>query len=127
MNYRRGLFRLWIVLSVVWVALLTLYSWDNLTAPRPITAEMLNSVDLTDVPTDILEAIAAGLERDDQWPLIIKEIQRTRPDMKMEPRMGFFKNELERFVIGVVLVPLAALLIGSALSWAFSGFSRNRP
>ena len=94
----RGLFRLWLVLSVLWIAGVGVVTWGTFVYPEVVVCEEV-------------EAPAPGscLPRS-----VVLELQ---PEWDKDRRAAF------QFALLLALVPPAFLLaLGSALVWAFRGF-----
>jgi len=110
MNWRRGLFRLWIVGSVLFVIAVAVISyWDikeNFDAARleAIRSQVDTSRPLPQWTDDELRAF------------LIEMIPTANPWV----RLGVWAST----AFGI---PLAVLIIGSSLVWAFSGFAAKRP
>jgi hypothetical protein len=99
MNWKRGLFRLWLVLSLCWIAPMVALVWGDLgsheitpdytkwSAETLAKAERGETLSVSDYPPD--------------WP--------------------------GRLATGGIIIgpPIAALLLGSALLWAGRGFRRG--
>jgi hypothetical protein len=90
----RGLFRLWLVSSVLWAGSMAAVTWQDLAYPI-----------LSDAEVGLSPAIGGELP-DAPW------ILREKREM-----------ETIKYAVGLALVPpMLVLMIGSALVWAFRGF-----
>jgi hypothetical protein len=113
MNWRRGLFRLWIVGSVLFVIVVASISYSGIKAefdavaraPKAVTdpklIEQLEVAPWDTKPFDPDEYLAR-FDRPNPWA-----------------SLGWVAS----IAVGI---PLAALILGSSLVWAFSGFAAKR-
>jgi hypothetical protein len=117
MNLRRGLFRLWIVGSALFVLAVALFNYSDIKEEfedaasatlKPVTDQAVTSVDpwaefrLTPKPvTD---------------PALIKRLERT-------PNPWASLGWVTALAFGI---PLAVLALGASLVWALSGFAAAR-
>ena len=116
MNVRRGLFRLWVVFAVLWVGGAVVAHWSVIdgtyrpmkTAPPDFVAS--NGVEIWKIP----EAGAF----DDLVP-------RDPKGRRMVPDEEAYARAVTDGAAAAILPPIALLLLGAALAWAFSGFSRR--
>ena len=98
MNWRRGLFRLWLVLSLCWIVLVGVHNWNDLSS-REMTS------DLTKWSNEALEKASRG------EALSVSDYP---PDWPRRLAAG-------GYIIGP---PFAALLLGYVLIWVGRGFRR---
>jgi hypothetical protein len=122
MYYRRGFFRLWIVLSVIWVAIISAISAESILKPWSMG---------TDPPK--LERLERALENarkagatEDVNTMINARIEMIF-DHAEQRELAFDQsaNALKGLALGGLLPPLILLAIGSGLFWALSGFTRE--
>jgi hypothetical protein len=112
LNYRRGLFRLWVILSVLWIAGVGLVSGSD------VYLEFRKVAALDAARSRLREAEARPGE-----PLKPDELP-----PEANPFLGFELDpwsSLRRTGAVALLPPLALLALGAALGWVFSGFQRE--
>jgi hypothetical protein len=113
MNWRRGLFRLWIVGSVLFVIAFAVISYSEIKAQFSAAR---------------LEAIRSQLDTsrplpqwtDDELRAYIAMPKQITPTAIPWATLGIWAS----IAVGI---PLAVLIIGASLVWAFSGFAAKRP
>jgi hypothetical protein len=94
----RGLFRLWLVLSVLWIGGVALATWRD-----PIYNEV--------AVCEEVEAPPPGSCLPRSWVL------------KLQPFTDKTRREVVQFALVLALIPpVFVLALGSALAWAFRGF-----
>jgi hypothetical protein len=146
MNVRRGIFRLWLVLSYVWLAIVGAMYWDEIQLPRLAEANYLYIEG-----ADAFEKIPEHNSR--------SELRKTRTQVDFPNNVSLFttppqtddeaRSRAARFLIqyveprntetwskrrakvglalDVAMVPIGlSFALGAALMWAFSGFA-TRP
>jgi hypothetical protein len=116
LNYRHGLFRLWVILTVLWVAGVAFVSGPDVYREFHLAAAMQAAENrrLEDLSDEELLAIVRGQAEAQAIPA--KPIQGT-PVRTLSPW-----GSLGRTRAVALLPPLALLALGAALGWAFSGF-----
>ena len=129
MTYSRGIFRLWIVVSVAWVALAAVSvrpdrSFTTYWAFRslPISEQVSATAPQGEKPWKLPEGYSlrpgqswnseAGLSREE----LLKEGQRRRTRSIAE---------LRSFATFAIIPPLVLLAFGVALAWVIRGFNRK--
>jgi hypothetical protein len=111
MNWRRGLFRLWLVLSLFWVGIVAYDTYDIVLVPRQMAADAQVCVEARNKnkglgnPADCVSNLPGGMFAD---------------LMPLEPIL------IQR-ALAATLPPLVLLLIGVVLGWVASGFRRPQP
>ena len=134
MRWARGFFRLWIVLSLFWVAGLFLSMRPDQTYQR--YSEAKANLGETDgfVSIDTLVDAAAKAAENNDMPAANKlramaEAARRSPEgqHKTEARKKFERRDrgLKGDIGFILLPPIIALIIGSCLAWALRGFRRG--
>lgn len=104
MNYRRGLFRLWLLLAVAWLAVVA-FAYG-----RSVYQEFEQA------------ALKAAIEKD---PIVLQPAEREswlRDGQAWKPAPW---AALMRALAFAALPPGAVLALGAALNWALSGFRRD--
>jgi hypothetical protein len=113
----RGLSRLWLVLSVLWIGGVGVVTWLNWPEDQYIVPPSVSSV-----PSESLERRGSGLF-DDLIPKrgeILPALDPSKPYTVVREKERW---EAVRYASIVALVPpLFVLALGSALIWAFRGF-----
>ena len=103
MNWRSGLFRLWLVLSVLWVLVVGYIKWAD---TGTVYATTKTGEPVFAVPTEFLQLFDVSTPGSEEW----------RPHW---PRRVF--------AMGVIVAPPFALLaLGHILGWIGRGF-RSKP
>lgn len=144
MNWRRGLLRLWIVLSICWIAAIAAISvsdiidrWQSADAAAKLAESAYIDEETGEVRVTTRFGDAA-LASEPQPPAT--ELERDIVDLNRrlaEARIQGLNDEAERkirrrnqttiFFGGLALgPPILALVIGSALLWAVSGFRQRQ-
>jgi hypothetical protein len=96
----RGLFRLWLVLSMVWVAGVGVHTWRTFPSYEPYVYD--SDTFLGELRGDIAPRFPAREE-----PAVVAVVKR---------------HAVIQSVIRAVVPPFFVLALGSALVWAFRGF-----
>jgi hypothetical protein len=111
MNWRRGLFRLWLVGSALFVLAVASLNYTDIKEEFDDAASATQAVTSVDpwaefpiVPKPVTD------------PALIKRLERT-------PNPWASLGRLAAVAFGV---PLVVLVLGSSLVWAFSGFATTR-
>jgi hypothetical protein len=128
MNWRRGLFRLWIVGSALFVLAVAFVSYSDIRAQfdRPVPNKIFE-VKRPDGRTfdvkapDMQSAIAIVKALPEGFVLDKPEL--SDADVGLAPDPWLSLGRVAAIGFGV---PLVALVLGSALVWAFSGFAAKR-
>jgi hypothetical protein len=126
MNWRRGLFRLWIVGSALFVIAVAFVSYGDIKKEFDRAAVLSHLTPITD-------------------PKLIAELEATPPEPVTDPKLipklealdkvlsdrraGRAPNPWAAVGIGAAMafgIPLVVLVLGSSLVWAFSGFAAKR-
>jgi hypothetical protein len=119
MNWRRDLFRLWIVGTVLFVLAVAFISYGDIKEEFEDAAAASASV--TDQPVTKQDSVDPWAEfriapKPVTDPALIKRLE----------RMPNPWASLGRAATIAFVIPLAALVLGSSLVWAFSGFAAKR-
>ena len=119
MNWRRGLFRLWIVGTALFVLAVAFISYGDIKEEFEDAAAASASV--TDQPVTKQDSVDPWAEfriapKPVTDPALIKRLE----------RMPNPWASLGRAATIAFVIPLAALVLGSSLVWAFSGFAAKR-
>jgi hypothetical protein len=93
MNWARGLFRLWLILSVLWIGGVGWVTWK-------------------DFPDDWVRVCEQGEPPISCLP----------PGFVIDPRPWWADPAIHRGIVLAVVAPAFVLALGSALVWAFRGF-----
>ena len=159
MNVRRGLFRLWLVASLLWVAAITAIGWGEVSKDRWITGDPFwESSALAALPVRCEDArgVANVDYKSDPavepwnrylspsnacwydearfrvlWPEYadMKHFDLSRQLYKSLGWSQTFEGDryerTKRVAIVALAPPLAVLLVGSLIFWAFAGFRRS--
>jgi hypothetical protein len=99
MNWTRGLFRLWLVLSVLWIGGVAAMTW---------------------------QALPAGTFIDANPPPPGYEIEKPRADLPVAPWIEAGRAEVRAAALVAFIPPGFFLLLGAALIWAGRGFRAER-
>ena len=115
MNWTRGLFRLWLVATALWLGTMAWLSRDALCpaiqADRRVEAAALSR-----------PLVLARLDE-----TLLEETTRTVVDcLPREGRARAWWRAREPVLLALLVPPLAVLLLGYALVWAGRGFQRDR-
>jgi hypothetical protein len=115
----RGLFRLWLVVSVLWIGGVTVVTWSvyrpiNLATSDP-TPKQVNRFDASDHPTTI------QVQTPDR---VIHEFPAGTAAEVIDRVMGSYwgRHEITQAVELALIPPTLMLVLGSAFGWAFRGF-----
>jgi hypothetical protein len=112
MNWRRGLFRLWIVGAALFVLAVALISYTDIKEEFEDAASASASV--TDRAVTKQNSVAPKRVTD---PALIRRLERTPNPWAT---LGWWAS----IALGI---PLTVLALGASLVWAFSGFVAKRP
>jgi hypothetical protein len=135
-NFRRGLFRLWIVGSALWVLAVAFLSYPVIKAQfetvesaatlkpvseKPVSEKPVSEKPVSEKPVsdpEVIKRLPPGTLTPVTDPELIKRLEgKTTPDHWAT------LGEWAAIALGV---PLAALALGSSLLWALSGFAVTR-
>jgi hypothetical protein len=120
MNLRRGLFRLWIVGSALWVLAVAFLSYSEIKAQFETVEAAATLKPVTEQVTDpeVIKRLPPGTLTPVTDPELIKQFEgKTTPDpwATLGERAGIAFG-----------IPLAVLALGSSLLWALGGFAAER-
>ena len=114
MNWRRGLLRLWLVLSLGWIGSIGVVAWET-GLPLPSQDESLDNAALD----ACLEAKQIeGVQRE---PALLQCVRAITPP---SPRMTF-PAAVREYGALALLPPLVGLVLGFLGAWVVSGFARR--
>src|ERR1700730_10644621 len=110
----RGLFRLWLVLSLVWVVVAGAMMWP--TWQLPPSERVVHPAECNKrAPNDcLLSMLKAGA----QGKLVVEKIPRSPSEQRQH-----VIDSIYVLVVFTLIPPAVLLLIGSAFLWAFRGFA----
>jgi hypothetical protein len=153
MNIKRGLFRIWVVLSILYIIVLTLFAIDYASREFEQQAEVNNILTgkiSKGMPVDCTKAKefpqwwAQFPHADDGlcWASL-PEARKIHPELTDPSDLAFAETlyagankhlwvptpwwTVASFVGWAIGLPLAVLAIGSAIYWALAGFARPKP
>jgi hypothetical protein len=114
MNWKRGLFRLWLVIAVGWIAAATFLWWDDLTCSRCTVVNEAKKPAGYENTTSVLLP--------DGTPVAIQTLDHAAA---LRAARLFIWNEKGSTILGTALgPPIALLLLGYTLVWIGRGFRR---
>ena len=124
LNWRRGAFRLWVMASVLWcVAVFSISLLENQKANESQTATVAPGCKNG-------ASICEPWQRD--WATVPS--LKLKPDTVvteqgtiMQPNGVSTWEAIIRAAPGAIALPLAVLVVGASLFWAFAGFRRDVP
>lgn len=128
MNWGRGLFRLWVIFSALWIAVLsTIFVVDQHLLEKNATYEVEGRF------KEKYEVVAPQNASLEQVVAFAQQNQRTDcSENKRGPWCDFpVKLQMPRkaidptMIYAALCIPAGTLLIGAALYWALSGFRRT--
>lgn len=148
LNWRRGLFRIWLIVSVVWIGVVVAFAWQAVVEPYVGTYAFIEGRGETAWEYTSGEASAARRAKGDgslteiavdgapnityftseSGEVLIERMEKLAPLM-----LGFYEAQQTRnrpdTIVGAVLAalvpPIGALILGAALIWALSGFRKQ--
>jgi len=100
----RGLFRLWLVLSVLWIGGVGVVTWRTF----PVIPEWATLPSICEIPAN---------ERSEDWDC--SWLQRVKAQVVMDKEQ---RAAIQSAVVLALVPPAFLLALGSALVWAFRGF-----
>ena len=149
-NWRRGLFRIWVIASILWIGVVIAFGWQAVQDPYVGSFAFIEGRGDTPWAYSSTEAAAARKAKLDgtMREISVKggapgityfttEFDDNALTARMEqlaPLMvGFYAAEQERnrpnTIIGAglaaIVPPIVVLILGAALFWALSGFRRT--
>jgi hypothetical protein len=142
LTLRRGFFRLWILISGIWLILITLFSWQQISAPHLPSRYFLLSHNAQVEIQPVWEPISSGGRQKVEFPNSITLLvdpsftQRPLPPWilyqigeKVKARDREVADERLAMIVGlfwVFTIPVISLLfIALSVAWAFKGFYRG--
>ncbi len=115
LRLRRGLFRLWLVLSVAWIGVVTVIVWQN---PPSTSEEIWAHVDPKGRPDfSVLPSERRYSDADAE-----SKFDPSKPYDKFVGYRADWLGAVEIVAVAVFLPPIIVLICGSALFWAIKGF-----
>lgn len=116
MNLRRGFFRIWVVVTVVWTLLVGTLSWESVRPPR----ESLRDDPIISGPVDFADLIPAENRTAEQQAAINRARERRAAKDAAE-------LSARRLTVGgiIIIPPLIVLAFGAAIGWALTGFRQT--
>lgn len=115
MNIKLGLFRLWLVAAVAWIAATTYEAGHNLCASIRVAEEQSQSAEVLFK----LMKFEPNPFDPDQYRIVVD-------CFPSAPNISVAWNIRRQSVAYILGVPLGALILGCALLWAFGGFAKDR-
>jgi hypothetical protein len=116
-NWRRGLLRVWIVLSICWVGLVAELAREDFVEMCTWTFDCLppgawlNGIRISTFPP----GMAGG-------PSTVRPV----PDQPEQiPGLSFRLNHFAKYALAAVAPPIGALLLWVVVAWIVAGFSRR--
>ncbi len=124
MNFRRGLFRFWLVLSLGWIGLIAYFGQEAFcNTHRPFTKEEIARIGPSAAERDVCRILG-----DKQClPAFIPAMD-SRRDCSVFPTDGYAHDwdTLSGFAEKALVPPMVAFLLGLVLLWVIGGFRRQR-
>jgi hypothetical protein len=129
MNWKRGLFRIWLVGTAAWLLPLVIFAWDGISAPdTPSSRALLTPKGFPSV-ADVVSGKWKPSPNAPSWsyeealcdppsspPCVTIEAPTTSPSLStIIPRL------FNVLALGMI-VPMLTLIIGVAIRWAIKGF-----
>jgi hypothetical protein len=109
MNWRRGLLRLWLALSLCWIAGVGVFAWEHNAWMKSRTAACFEAKRAQGVnPWDCFD-------RDEQVRLSIEPVG-----------LADIAAAAKEYTVVALLPPLVTLVLGLLGAWVISGFARKR-
>lgn len=129
MNWGRGLFRLWVILSGLWMAL-----WATIVILDGHLLEAKKTYEVEGPSKEKYEVVAPPNVSEAEIVAFAQKSQRadcadgkTGPWCTYPVKLEMPRKPIEPVAIYLAIgVPLGALFIGSAFYWALSGFRRSK-
>jgi hypothetical protein len=125
----RGLFRLWLVISVLWLAGVAFTAWDNFKNIDDAETQAMNSwtadVDATRCPDDNPFHSACTSPPSQKEYLAAKA--NAKKEAAAKEAAAQRQSAIWSFPLLAFLPPAFVLALGAALIWAFSGFRQAGP
>jgi hypothetical protein len=134
MNWRRGLFRLWVIGTMLFVMALAMVGYNDI--KKVIAYSDIKKEFDAAVKAEVDAAArkpGAGQPISGDWAMPTPTDARLVTDPKVLARLNGAVDPDEvwanaEYLAGIAAgVPLAVLALGASLVWAFSGFSAKRP
>lgn len=136
MNWRRGLFRLWVIGTVLFVMAVAMVAYDDVKAVIAY-GDIKAKFDTAEAKFDAAKAgnDATNKPLGGEWatpspvtdPNLIARLntRNAADEARFDADRAWANTE---YLAGIAFgVPLAVLALGASLVWAFSGFSAKRP
>lgn len=133
MNFRRGLFRFWILLSALWVVTCTTVAaldshWFDRNSVYEIAGPNGGKYEVEAPATASTEAVVAYVKQtvdlDKPRPECTKEKWGPWCDYPLRLKMPR-TDDYTKLMAVAALPPIALLLLGASLYWVFAGFKQN--
>jgi len=149
MNFRRGLFRLWLIASLLWCGLWTAISWDNLKVLSPFHGKYeisiadrhlveldgafvnLPSARQNEIIDEVVAIIGLTERAETVAPItsLTADQQREVEELENAVREEVWDQKglpaTRTYVAGLALPPIGSLVLGILLFWAFAGFAKR--
>lgn len=101
MNFRRGLFRLWLLISFLWIALVVAVNYSSTSVP--------------------------SLTKSCSWLLEfqVDENRKRLNQEELEACESVWREERLKIGAAAIIPPVIVLIFGTILAWVFAGFKAN--
>lgn len=116
MKWRRGLFRLWIVLSVCWVVAISALTWSTLPTDEWVPGWARN--ESTDLPNKPPKQETPA----DLWPGTPVKPQFNPNEPYEVDKSGERMEHIRKAAVLAFVPPTIIVVLGGALAWAIRGF-----
>jgi len=116
MNWKRGLLRVWIALSIVWVISVFAMNWKNIAEANSAYLEDLQEA----------QSVLETAEQRHNGDLTSAARNRVLMRFQLADRRQALRNELVRETTSMALIPpLIVIVLNFIVGWIASGFRRQ--
>lgn len=121
-RWARGFFRLWVLLSCLWVIVSIGEAWSRFPSEHQRAYQVLSDSGEGIEPSRVAAAAAKARAANDTEA---GERLQQRADEKLRQLRAAQDEELSYAISRTIVPPLMLLALGSAIAWALRGFRKN--
>jgi hypothetical protein len=118
MNWKRGLFRIWLVCTAAWLLLLVIFTWNDIIAPNTPSSRVF----LTPQGFPSVADVTSGKWNPPDAKTFTAEEAIPAIEAAAPPSLSTTIPRLFNVLALGMILPMLTLIVGGAIRWAMRGF-----